>query len=86
MHPSPTYLLILSPFALTAPPPKHTHSIEKHLIVEAVVCLTVYPSLHTSSLANVHHSESLVSGLCDTINIGSSLGLLLVILVLFCGH
>ena len=46
---------------------------KKKLIVEAVVChsvSTVYPSVHTSSLANVHCSESLVwfkiSGFCDT--------------------
>jgi hypothetical protein len=46
------------------------------------VCPTINPSVHTSSLANVHCSESLVwseiSGFCDTINIGSSPGPLLV--------
>jgi hypothetical protein len=64
---------------------------KKKLIVEAVVChsvSTVYPSVHTSSLANGHCSESLVwleiSGFCDSINIWSSSGLLLVILLLPC--
>ena len=58
--------------------------------MEAAVCPTVYPSVHTSSLANVHHyhSELLVgfkiSGFCDTINPRSSCGLLLVILLFPC--
>lgn len=47
-------------------------------------CVTEYPSVHASSLANIHGNESLVwleiSGFCDPINIGSSLGLLLDIL------
>lgn len=41
------------------------------------MCPTVYSSVYTSSLANVHFNESLVSfqvsGVCDTINIGWSL-------------
>lgn len=41
---------------------------------------TVYPSVCIPSLAHVHCNES---GFCDIINIGSSLGLLLVILLLF---
>ena len=52
------------------------------------VCPTVYPSVHTSSPANVHCDELLVwlevSGFCDTINIASSLGILPVILLLLC--
>jgi len=55
--------------------------MEEYLVVEAVACHSVSdPSAHTSSLANVHCNESLVwievSGLCDTIDIGSSWGLL----------
>lgn len=46
----------------------------------------VYPFPHTSSLTDAHCNESLVwieiSGFCDT-NIGSSLGLLRVILLLY---
>ena len=42
------------------------------------MCPTFYPSVHTSSLANVHFNESVVwseaSGFCDIINIGSSSG------------
>ena len=49
---------------------------------------TVYLSVHTSSLANVHCSESLVlfeiSGVCHAIHTGSSSGLLPVILLLPC--
>jgi hypothetical protein len=56
--------------------------------VEVVVCSTVDPFVYTSSLANVHCNESLVwfevSGFYDTINIESSLGLLLVHLLLLC--
>lgn len=48
----------------------------------------VYSSVHTSSLANVHCNESLVwfevFGFCDTITIGNSSGILLVILLLSC--
>ena len=43
------------------------------------MCPTIYPSVFTSLLANVHCNESLFwfedCGLCDTISIGSSLGL-----------
>ena len=49
---------------------------------------TVYFSVHTSSLTNVHCNELLawfkISGFCDFINIGSSPGLLSVILLLTC--
>jgi hypothetical protein len=48
--------------------------------MEATVCPTVYPFVHTFLLAKVHCSESLVwfkaSGLCYPLNIGSSWGLL----------
>jgi hypothetical protein len=50
------------------------------------LCPTAYPSVHTSSLANVHCNESLVwfeiSGFCDTISVGSLPGLLWVLLLL----
>lgn len=50
------------------------------------MCLTVHPSVHTSSLATVPCNESVVwieiSGFCDTIDIGCSLGLFLMILLL----
>ena len=59
----------------------------KHLIMEAALCHSVSHRIslcHTSSLVNVRYNESLlwfeIFGFCDTINIGSSLGLLLVIL------
>jgi len=46
-------------------------------------CPTIYPTVPTSSLANVHCNESLVwfeiSGFCDTINIGPSSGLLVIL-------
>ena len=49
-------------------------------------CHTAYPSVHTSLLANAHRNGSLVwleaSGFCYTVNTGSSLGLLLDILLL----
>ena len=51
-------------------------------------CFTVYPSVHTSSFANVHCNESFfwfqICGFCNTINIGSSSGILLVILFSLC--
>jgi hypothetical protein len=63
----------------------------KHLIMEAALCHSVSHRIslcHTSSLVNVRYNESLlwfeIFGFCDTINIGSSLGLLLVILLLSC--
>ena len=47
----------------------------KHLIIKAVACPTVFPSVHTSSLGNVRCNESLVwseaSGFCHTIGTGS---------------
>lgn len=59
--------------------------------MEAIVSNSVshsMPSVRTSSLVNVHCNEALVwfevSGYCDTINTSSSLGLLLVILLLPC--
>jgi hypothetical protein len=68
-----------------------TKKHRKHLIVEAVVYYSmsiVYPSIHTHSLANVHCNESLVwfeiFDFCDTINVGSSLGLFRPILMLPC--
>jgi hypothetical protein len=54
--------------------------------LEAAVCHTVYPLLPKIALMNGHCSASLVwfkgSGFCYTINTGSSLGLLLDILLL----
>jgi hypothetical protein len=54
--------------------------------MEAVVYYTVYPSVHTCTLANFN--ESLywfnICSFCDTINIGSSWGLFPVILLLPC--
>jgi hypothetical protein len=59
----------------------------KHLIVEAVLghgMSIIYSFVLISSLANVHYNESLiwfkVSDFCDTINIGSSLEILPVVL------
>ena len=50
------------------------------------MCPSVYLSVHTSSLVNVHCNEAFVwfkiSGFCDSINIGSSLRLLPIILLL----
>lgn len=49
------------------------------------MCPTVYPSVHTSSLSSVHFDGLFeFSGFCDTMNIGSSPGLLWVILWLPC--
>jgi hypothetical protein len=43
-------------------------------MVEAAVCPTVYPFVHTALLADVHYNESLVwfeaSGFCYTLNTG----------------
>jgi hypothetical protein len=94
MHPSPTHLLVPS-FAIQPLPPqkiKHIQTIQathrQPIITEAVVCHSVFPvcpAVHTSSLANVYCSESVVwfqtSGFCDTINIRSSLGLLVILLL-----
>jgi hypothetical protein len=61
---------------------------EKYLVVKAIVYPTVYPFIHTSLLANVRCSECLIwfeaSGFCYTINPGTSVGLLLTILLLPC--
>lgn len=52
------------------------------------MCPTVYPSVFTSLLADVHCNESLLwfedCGLCDTISIGSSWGLLSYFVVAKC--
>lgn len=56
--------------------------------MEAEVCHSESPLVHMSALANVHYSGSWVcfeaSGFCDTVNTGSSLNLLLGILLLSC--
>jgi hypothetical protein len=75
-------------------PPAPTPITTKHrkyFIMEAVVYHSVthvYISVHTSSLASIHCSTSLVwskiAGFCDTISIDSSPGLFPVILVLPC--
>jgi hypothetical protein len=61
---------------------------DRNHTVETAVYHTVYSFIYTSFLANVHCNEFLVwfkaSGFCYTINIGSSLGLLLDILLLPC--
>lgn len=63
-----------------------SHCGNSSVTVCLTVCPIVYPSFHTSSLANIHYNETLdwskASGFCHTVNIGCSLGLLLAILLL----
>lgn len=87
MHTNPTHL----PSPCTCPPPLQPPLWKKKLIVEAVVCHSLYTIdsfVYISLLASVHCSESLVwleaSGFCYTSNTGSSLGLLLDILLMSC--
>jgi hypothetical protein len=91
LHPSPTYLLSLCIFPLPLQPPlerkletnKQTNTplTQTNIPLRKLQCVTAgHPLVHTSLLANVHCSDSLVwfqaSGFCYTINTGSSLGLL----------
>jgi hypothetical protein len=78
--------LPLYPLA-TSPAPNKTHTNKQQQITENIslcklyyvtVWSTVYPSVHTSSLANIHCNESLIwtqiSGFCDTILAGTTPG------------
>jgi hypothetical protein len=87
-HSSPCPLISTLALAIPTLPPKkniHPNKINetkhrKHFVMEAVEFPTIYPSVTTFSLVNIHCNEALVwfkvSDFCDTNNIGSSHGLL----------
>ena len=91
MHPSPAHFSapLISTIHLQSPLKQTKHRKRSQCgSCSMSVCPIIYPSAHISSLANIHCNQSLVCFeilvFCDTINIGSLVGLLPVIGLLPC--